>query len=161
MLPTRKLLVCLATLVALGPTPSVSQVTSFDTDLVFSILGTHEKELSARIPGLKELPRHLTGPCVGRGHWIVGATSIAGLQFSNTFFVKNGIVSKIEQRLVPSGPDCYEGRFDDLVFGELARRHGPSQAQSALGGAEVKRSGYWVTGEVDITAHSSASQSQC
>ena len=70
------------------------------------LLGITEQALQASFTALHRVSKPLPGPHGLRGLWALANTSVSGLPFETTFYLKNRYVHRIEQRWTSTANQC-------------------------------------------------------
>ena len=127
-----------------------------------SLLGRTESELQANFPDLQRLHKPLPGPRGLRGLWVLPTRPVAGLPLETTFYLKNGRVHRIEQRLTSTERQCSDPASFAVLVSAMESRYGPGLVSSDTAERETKRNAaVWAAGAFDVAAHFARSPGQC
>lgn len=126
------------------------------------LLGLSEAELVVAVPGLSKLHRAIVGPKGLRGLWVLAHTSVAGLPFETTFFLKNHQVQRVEQQWRSAAPVCNSPLEYAEVSKSLDVAYGPGTPFNPATPTEVQQhSTLWTSSESQTIAYLSDLPEQC
>jgi hypothetical protein len=150
----RSIVLCIVTL--------LSQSASADPLFDGSMLGRSEAKLRATFPNLRLAGKPARGPHGLRGQWLLTDTPLLGLPFETTFFMKNKQVQRIEQLWRSNENECSKRTsFSEIISG-MELKFGNDQISGDFTENGVShQSAVWMTNQIEVTVHYSASASQC
>lgn len=93
-----------------------------------SMLGMSERTLRAVLPELKRVAKPVQGPRNSIAKWALPELVYASQTFTAMFYVRSGVVSRVEYLNEASPVQCRQRQPFDLARRELAKTYGESQA---------------------------------
>ena len=153
---------CVLLSLACASAPAQAQSCGSLCELYGGLLLAPERDLIGSLRQLEKVAKPLVGPRNTRGRWIQRDAYLGQEAFDTTFYLKSGLVQRIE--LVSTAPDvqCRAGtpwtgaiesleawQGKDAVIGQIAT------------GDSVQRSAHWSAGEVDVSVYLSVSAVAC
>lgn len=135
---------------------------SASTPLDGQLLGSSEAELQARFESLVRMRKPVPGPNGLRGLWALADTSISGLPFQTTFYVKDKRISRIEQRWTSTPDRCSDASVFAAVVADIGAKYGSGlSAQDGGDGSVTRQSVVWQSEAFDTLAYESRSATEC
>ena len=126
------------------------------------LLGITEQALQASFTALHRVSKPLLGPHGLRGLWALANTSVSGLPFETTFYLKNRYVHRIEQRWTSTANQCSPPTSFTTLVSDMRLKYGAGLTSTDSTGTETtQRSEVWVAGDADVLAYLNQSPSQC
>ena len=101
------------------------------------------------------------GPRGSRGLWSLADSNVGGLHFEATFYFKNKVLARIEQRRrTPDGGTC-NAAYTALIA-SLSSRYGVAVlSDSGVANEGQSRSAAWVADDFKVAAYRMPSTNQC
>ena len=126
------------------------------------LLGITEQVLQASFSHIYRVSKPLAGPHGLRGLWALANTSVSGLAFETTFFLKNKVLNRIEQRWTATANQCSPSASFTKLVSDMRLKYGAGLASTdSTGTGATQRSEAWVAGDADVLAYLNQSPSQC
>lgn len=117
-----------------------------------SLLGSTEQQLQVRLPTLRKMAKPTKGAHGFRGLWSLSKSEIIGLNFETTFFFKNHILGRIEQRWASFNRRCATP-YEDLVS-SLTLKYGPGMTtDGAISEQDRNQSSVWMPGAYQVSTY--------
>ncbi|MEI8170557.1 MAG: hypothetical protein WCG50_12830 [Rhodoferax sp.] len=140
----------------------VAQPSQAQSPLDGRLLGLSESTLQSSFPALHRESKPLQGPHGVRGLWTLANTQAFGLPVDTTFFLKNKLIHRIEQRWTATATPCNPTSAFTKLVSNISLTYGAGVTSTDSTGAEKsQRSVVWVSGGVDVLAYLTQSPSQC
>lgn len=131
-------------------------------ELYGGLLLAPERDLIGSIRQLEKVARPTVGPRNTRGRWIQRDAYLGPEAFDTTFYLKSGLVQRIE--LVSTAPEA-QCRDRTPWTGAIAALEAWQGKQAVAGQFDtdnrVQQSVHWATGEVDVSVYLSVTVEAC
>ena len=126
------------------------------------LLGITEQALQASFSQIYRVSKPLAGPHGLRGLWALTNTSVSGLAFETTFFLKNKVLNRIEQRWAAAANQCSPPAPFTQLIADMRLQYGAGLISTdSTGAGPTQRSEAWVAGDADVLVYLNQSPSQC
>ncbi len=125
------------------------------------LLGLSEQELLGVLPNATRNQKPAIGPRGVRGLWTLADADLGGLHFEVTFYFKNKVVGRIEERRRTRDANHCNAAYA-MLLGSLTGRYGA--AVQSDDGAVIEgqsRSAAWAADTFKVAAYRMPSTSQC
>ncbi len=132
-----------------------------DTLVSERLLGLTEQELASAVPQAIRNVKPAVGPRGSRGLWTLADADVAGLRFEVTFYFKNKVVGRIEERRRTSDTNRCNAAYTALL-GSLSSRYGVAVlSDDGLAIEGQSRSAAWAADTFKVAAYRMPSANQC
>lgn len=158
----RHLAISLSILLLAYSTPAEAQRCGATCANPQSLLGLTEQYLLASIPELRRVQKPVRGPRNSLGKWILLEVYFATQPFSATYFVKGGLVSRIEFVSSATKAQCDKRLPFDRTLAELRKEFGDGPVSGSF--SENGRATQTVTfsnKNNEVSLHLSTSTDEC
>ena len=126
------------------------------------LLGISEAELQATFTTLNRVKKPLLGPHGVRGLWALPNTTLAGVLFETTFYLRDKHVTRIEQLRQATGQVCRdESEFSALVSSLKIQYGAGIMSSDPADNQATQRAAVWEVGASEVRALFSPSPNQC
>lgn len=126
------------------------------------ILGIHESDLRVAFDSVQRLRVPMIGPHGLRGVWVLPDTPVAGQSFLTTFFMKDKLVSRIEQQWTSTERQCANPVAFSNVLSTMKEKYGVGVTTSYFVKSDTQQqSTVWEAGAFDVLTHLLQSPAQC
>lgn len=126
------------------------------------LLGVTESALQSTLTELRRARKPVVGPNGLRGLWVMQDTTLSGLPFETTFYVKDKLVQRIEQLWTSSETPCQHQPDFSRLIADMASKYGAGlAADDASANEPTQRSMVWEAGAFDVMAHFTQAPGHC
>ena len=132
-----------------------------DTVVPERLLGLSEQELANAVPNATRSQRPAVGPHGSRGLWLLADANVGSLHFEATFYFKNKIVARVEERRRTLDNNNCNAAYTALLASLTARYGVAVQSDSGLANEGQSRSAAWAADDFKVAAYRMPSASQC
>jgi len=127
-----------------------------------SLIGLSEQALTSVIPELIRAKKPMVGPRHSIGKWLLQDARLGKESYLATYFIKSGLVTRIEYLSTASRPLCEKRTPFELALSELASVYGSSQVSGAFeGSGRYTQSAAFISQTIDIALHYSLTPDDC
>lgn len=145
-----------------GWTPAHAQSCVDVCELYEGLMLAPERALIGTFPQLERVAKPLIGPGNTRGRWIRRDAYLGQETFDTTFYLKNGLVQRIELNSTASDTHCRSRTPWSRAIAALEAWHGQDAVQGQFEtGDSVQQSAHWSAGDVDISVYLSITAEAC
>ncbi len=125
------------------------------------LLGLTEQELASAMPQAMHNLKPALGPRGSRGLWTLADADLAGLRFDVTFYFKNKVVGRIEERRRTPDANRCNAAYTALL-GSLSSRYGVAVlSDDGVAIEGQSRSAAWAADTFKVAAYRMPSTNQC
>lgn len=127
-----------------------------------SLLMAPERALIGTFPQLQRIAKPLAGPGNTRGRWIQRDVFLRGEAFNTTFYIKNGLLQRIELDSTAPDVQCRSLTPWSSAITALEAWNGNESVKGQFAaGDNIQQSIHWSAGDVDVTAYLSVTTDAC
>lgn len=142
--------------------PALAQSCGSVCELYGGLLLAPERDLIGSLRQLEKVAKPLVGPRNTRGRWIQRDAYLGPEAFDTTFYLKSGLVQRIE--LVSTAPDA-QCRARTPWAGAIAALEAWKGKDAVIGqidiGDSIQRSAHLSAGEVEVSVYLSVTAEAC
>lgn len=127
-----------------------------------SLLLATERDLIDSIRTLEKVARPTVGPRNTRGRWVQREISLSTEVFDTIFYLKNGLVQRIEMTNTSSDAQCRSRTPWAATIAALEAWQGKDPISGQFDTVNsMHRSAHWAAGDLDVSAYLSITTDAC